>query len=142
MRNEEAILSEDDEDDEDGDGDGDGDDDSSEYEEEEAGANQVISRVTPPVARSEEGEEENQKAVVVEEKAHPLSRTPSPALARMAAALHLDGIKDIVSSDLTKERTRQRKYHSKRSARHAGRPRGSKAKLDTRVKLDRGGMWD
>jgi RIO kinase 2 len=125
VRNEEEILDEEEEEE---------DDDSSEYEEE---ASQDISTVTP----REEDEEEEQGARFVEEKVHPLSRTPSPSLTR--TALHSDGIKDIVSSDLTKDRARQqRKYHSKRSARQAGRPRGSKAKLDTRVKLESGGMWD
>ena len=52
-------------------------------------------------------------------------------------------IKSIVSSDLTKKRAQQqRKYHSKRSTRHAGRAQGSKAKQDKRVKLaDHAGVW-
>lgn len=54
-----------------------------------------------------------------------------------------DDIKSIVSSDLTKKRAQQqRKYHSKRSTRHAGRAQGSKAKQDKRVKLaDHAGVW-
>ena len=52
-------------------------------------------------------------------------------------------IKSIVSSDLTKKRAQQqRKYHSKRSTRHAGRAQGSKAKQDKRVKLaEHAGVW-
>ena len=51
-------------------------------------------------------------------------------------------IKDTVASDLAKHRARnKRKYHSKRSARQAGRPQGSKAKQDTKVKLDNSGVW-
>jgi RIO kinase 2 len=52
-------------------------------------------------------------------------------------------IKSIVSSDLTKKRAQQqRKYHSKRSTRHAGRAQGSKVKQDKRVKLaDHAGVW-
>ena len=52
-------------------------------------------------------------------------------------------IKSIVSSDLTKKRAQQqRKYHSKRSTRQAGRAQGSKAKQDKRVKLaDHAGVW-
>ncbi|KIM48138.1 hypothetical protein M413DRAFT_439857 [Hebeloma cylindrosporum] len=52
-------------------------------------------------------------------------------------------IKSIVSSDLTKKRAQQqRKYHSKRSTRHAGRAQGSKAKQDKIVKLaDHAGIW-
>jgi RIO kinase 2 len=79
----------------------------------------------------------------------PQSRSPSPSsLAKMTAALSLSsqqhsGIKDIVSSDLTRQRARQRqKYHSKRGAQRIGRPKGSKAKQDTRVKLDKSGVWE
>jgi RIO kinase 2 len=51
-------------------------------------------------------------------------------------------IKDTVASDLAKHRARnKRKHHSKRSVRQAGRPQGSKAKLDTTVKLDNSGVW-
>lgn len=45
-------------------------------------------------------------------------------------------MKEIVSNDVMKRKAQElRKYHSKRSARNAGRPQGSKAKQDTRVKL-------
>lgn len=51
-------------------------------------------------------------------------------------------VKDIVSNDVAKKRTeQQRKYHSKRSARNAGRPQGSKAKQDKRVKLSEHTGW-
>lgn len=79
----------------------------------------------------------------------PQSRASSPSsLSKMTAALSLSsrqhlGIKDIVSSDLTKQRARQQqKYHSKRGAHRIGRPKGSKAKQDTRVKLDTSGVWE
>jgi RIO kinase 2 len=79
----------------------------------------------------------------------PQSRSPSPSsLAKMTAALslsssHHPGIKDIVSSDLTKQRARQQqKYHSKRGAQRIGRPKGSKAKQDDRVKVDKSGFWE
>lgn len=78
----------------------------------------------------------------------PKSRSPSPdSLAKMTASLSLSssrpGIKDIVSSDLTKSRARLRqKHHSKRGAHRAGRPQGSKAKQDNRVKLDTSGFWE
>lgn len=73
----------------------------------------------------------------------PQSRSSSPSLEKMVSGLNLDGIKGIVSSDLTKARARQqRKYHSKRGARSAGRPQGSKAKQDTRVKITQSGVWD
>lgn len=53
-----------------------------------------------------------------------------------------NGVKDRVASDLTKQRSRQSRYHTKRSTRKIGRPKGSKAKQDTRVKLDNSGFWD
>lgn len=55
--------------------------------------------------------------------------------------LHPD-VKDRVASDLTKQRARQARYHSKRGTRKIGRPKGSKAKQDTRVKVDNSGFWD
>lgn len=53
-------------------------------------------------------------------------------------------IKAIVSSDMMKKRSQQqRKYHSKRSTRNAGRQTGSKAKQDKRVKLgEHHSVWD
>lgn len=78
----------------------------------------------------------------------PKSRVPSPdSLAKMTESLSISAsqrdIKDIVSSDLTKQRARQRqKHHSKRGAQRVGRPEGSKAKQDTRVKADKSGFWD
>ncbi len=56
---------------------------------------------------------------------------------------HKGDIKAIVAADITKMRSQQqRKYHSKRSTRTAGRAHGSKSKQDTRVKLsDYGGFW-
>lgn len=72
------------------------------------------------------------------------SRSSSPTSpTKMMSGLDLNGIKGIVSSDLTKVRaSQQRKYHSKRGARRAGRPQGSKSKQDTRVKLDQSGVWE
>ncbi|KAF9453749.1 hypothetical protein P691DRAFT_657551 [Macrolepiota fuliginosa MF-IS2] len=58
-------------------------------------------------------------------------------------ALDLSNIRGKVISDLSKTRShQQRKYHSKRSTRQVGRPQGSKAKQDKKVKLDRSGIWD
>ncbi|KII93580.1 hypothetical protein PLICRDRAFT_171314 [Plicaturopsis crispa FD-325 SS-3] len=77
----------------------------------------------------------------------PASRSPSPdSLEKMTAALSLrdnNHLRDTVSSDIARSRAReQRKHHSKRGARRVGRPMGSKAKQDTRVKVDSSGMWD
>ena len=54
------------------------------------------------------------------------------------------GLRERAATQASKQRARQqRKYHSKRGAQRAGgRHKGSKAKADTRVKLDRGGIWD
>ncbi|KAF8898672.1 RIO1 family-domain-containing protein [Infundibulicybe gibba] len=73
----------------------------------------------------------------------PQSRSVSPTTLEKMRKLNLSGIKDIVSSDLSKTRARQqRKYHSKRSVRQGGRVAGSKAKQDTRVKVDKSGVWE
>lgn len=74
----------------------------------------------------------------------PRSRSGSPPPSLREETAHERGtLKEIVSSDISRTRNlQQRKYHSKRSTRQAGRSRGSKAKQDTRVKLDTGGVWD
>lgn len=51
-------------------------------------------------------------------------------------------IKERVASDISRQQARSNKYHSKRSTRKIGRPRGSKAKQDSRVKMDRSGVWE
>lgn len=59
------------------------------------------------------------------------------------AKLSRDAIRERIASDITRLQARQTsKYHSKRSTRRVGRPKGSKAKQDTRVKIDRSGVWD
>ncbi|KAJ7181732.1 RIO1 family-domain-containing protein [Mycena crocata] len=74
----------------------------------------------------------------------PRSRAGSPiSLEKSVASLALNDIKEIVSADLTKARSQQKKkYHSKRGVRRAGRSQGSKAKQDNRVKLDTSGVWE
>lgn len=75
----------------------------------------------------------------------PRSRSPSPdTLAKMAASLSLQdaAFRDRVASDLAKRSRQQKKYHTKRGAQRAGRPQGSKAKQDTRIKVDRSGIWE
>jgi len=54
-----------------------------------------------------------------------------------------DVVKNRVASDITKKRAQQqRKYHSKRSTRSAGRTHGSKAKQDKTVRLsEHAGFW-
>jgi len=52
-------------------------------------------------------------------------------------------IRGKAAVDAYKERAREkRKYHSRRGAERIGRAKGSKAKQDNRVKLDKSGLWD
>jgi len=63
-------------------------------------------------------------------------------LTQKVESLNLSDIKTRVTSDLSKTHSyQQRKYHSKRSTRQVGRPQGSKAKQDKKVRLDRSGIW-
>ena len=53
-----------------------------------------------------------------------------------------DVLRKLVSSEVSRERARNSsKYHSRRGPGQAGRAKGSKAKQDTRVKVDKGGIW-
>jgi len=74
----------------------------------------------------------------------PRSRAGSPiSLEKAVASLALDSVKERVSAEVTKTRAQQlRKFHSKRNTRRAGRSQGSKAKQDTRVKVDKSGFWE
>jgi RIO kinase 2 len=55
---------------------------------------------------------------------------------------NVQAIRDIVSSQVSKERARERlKHHSRRNPGQAGRAKGSKAKQDVRNKIDVGGFW-
>lgn len=52
-------------------------------------------------------------------------------------------VKDTVTTELTKSRQKQEKrFHSKRSVGKAGRPKGSKAKQDSRVHFSRDDGWE
>jgi RIO kinase 2 len=76
----------------------------------------------------------------------PNSRPASPEStdSQVSTRSASEGIREKVASDVTKNKARQhRKYHSKKGAqRTGGRNKGSKAKMDTRVKIDDGGFWD
>lgn len=92
--------------------------------------------------------EESSEPFPVEESTAPRSHSRTSSLEEHVASLSLshhdpDLITDRAATQASKAHARQqRKYHSKRGAQRIGRPQGSKAKQDTRVKLDRGGMWD
>jgi RIO kinase 2 len=52
-------------------------------------------------------------------------------------------IRDKAAIEAYKQRAREKqKHHSRRGAERIGRAKGSKAKQDNRVKLDKGGLWD
>lgn len=74
-----------------------------------------------------------------EEEIRDLSRSPPKSMREFVPITDADRrtkIKDIVSNDASKLKAQQqRKFHSKRSVRNAGRPQGSKAKQDSTVKL-------
>ncbi|KAJ3767003.1 RIO1 family-domain-containing protein [Lentinula raphanica] len=92
----------------------------------------------PPISPTVSDEEPPESD---EESTRDLSRSPPHSRSSSPALEHSRNVKEIVKSNLEKSRARQhRKYHSKRNTRRAGRPQGSKAKQDTRVKLDSG--WD
>lgn len=83
------------------------------------------------------------------------SCSPSPSLADRATAMSLNAsqipspsvardISDKVQAEVAKRYARQqRKYHFKKGAQSkGGRPRGSKRKLDTKLKVGGGGFWE
>ena len=60
-----------------------------------------------------------------------------------SAAVPALSVKERVASDITRNQTRQaNKYHAKSRGRKIGRPKGSKAKQDWRVKVDQGSGWE
>ncbi|KAJ2913387.1 hypothetical protein MD484_g7029, partial [Candolleomyces efflorescens] len=94
-------------------------------------------------------EEQLAELVILDEPNRSLSRSPPNSRPSSPRRIEPDtdsddddgGIKTKVQHDLSKRRAQQqRKYHSKRSVRNAGRPQGSKAKQDKRIKQDQ--FWD
>ena len=62
---------------------------------------------------------------------------------KVESTLSVKEIRDKAVSEAYKQRAREKqKYHSRRGAERIGRAKGSKAKQDNRVKLDKGGLWD
>lgn len=78
--------------------------------------------------------------VVKEDPRHHGVADPLNSVDDIGQRLASQEIKDRVSSELSKNRMRnQQQYHSRKSAKHAGRVKGSKAKQDVRVKV--GAEW-
>lgn len=135
--NEEDIEEEDQEDDGEEDEENEGDD--GEHEDRDSNEAEAETRITSRTDLDDNSELQSPDQPL--SGSSPQSRSPSSPTTKMSR-LDLNGVKRIVSSDLTKHRTsQQRKYHSKRGTHRAGRPHGSKAKQDTRVKLDHSGVW-
>ena len=67
----------------------------------------------------------------------------SPSSPVRGKVLSVQEIRDKAGNEAYKRRAREKqKYHSRRGAERIGRAKGSKAKQDNRVKLDKGGLWD
>jgi RIO kinase 2 len=89
-----------------------------------------------------------------ESRERPFSVSPSSSVGQLgskveSSTLSVKGsskeqeIKDKAAIEGYKRRAREKqKYHSRRGAERIGRAKGSKAKQDNRVKLDKGGLWD
>lgn len=76
------------------------------------------------------------------EEAEGASGSPPTKIAAEPAA-EAPTIRERVAADIGRHQARQTsKYHSKRGVKKIGRPKGSKAKQDMRVKVDRHGEWD
>ncbi|KAJ2931173.1 hypothetical protein H1R20_g5947, partial [Candolleomyces eurysporus] len=96
---------------------------------------------TDPIA---EVEEQLSELVILDEPNRSLSRSPPnsrPSSPSRSESGSEDDVKTKVQHDLSKRRAQQqRKYHSKRSIRNAGRPQGSKARQDKKIRRDQ--FWE
>lgn len=74
----------------------------------------------------------------------PTSQFASPVEKRLSVnASKEKQMRDKAAIDALKGRAREKqKYHSRRGAERIGRPKGSKAKQDNRVQVDKSGLWD
>ncbi|RXW19864.1 hypothetical protein EST38_g5967 [Candolleomyces aberdarensis] len=91
-----------------------------------------------------EVEEQLAELVILDEPNRSLSRSPPNSRPSSPSRSEPDSENDVktkVQHDLSKRRAQQqRKYHSKRSIRNAGRPQGSKAKQDKKIRRDQ--FWE
>lgn len=102
-------------------------------------------------AKLERPEEQANAESLSQEPPRGGSRSSSPAsqiASQVEKRLSVNGsnenqIRNKAAVDALKGRAREkRKYHSRRGAERIGRAKGSKAKQDNRVKVDRSGLWD
>ena len=93
-------------------------------------------------------EEQTDKPTEARSRERPSSVSPSPVeqlASKVESALSVKGkeMRDKAATEVHKRRAREKqKHHSRRGAERIGRAKGSKAKQDNRVKLDKGGLWD
>ena len=115
------------------------DEDEEEEEEEEEESPDETESNKPEDDASENPEKENPDSVdIAELKMEDLGLESRPESRQRedSEESRRSRIKEIAWNDLKKLKSQQtRKYHSKRSTRNPGRPHGSKAKQDNRVKL-------
>ena len=93
-------------------------------------------------------EEQTEKPTEARSRERPGSVSPSPVeqlASKVESALSVKEkeMRDKAATEVHKRRAREKqKHHSRRGAERIGRAKGSKAKQDNRVKLDKGGLWD
>jgi RIO kinase 2 len=110
----------------------------SEHEEEEPGGS----------AKSRRADAEEQTGESGRSRERPGSVSPSPVeqlASRVERALSVKEkeMRDKAATEVHKRRAREKqKYHSRRGTERIGRAKGSKAKQDNRVLLDKGGLWE
>ncbi|KAI0067723.1 RIO1-domain-containing protein [Artomyces pyxidatus] len=141
VEDEEGEEDEEEEDEEDEDGDG------AEHGEEGSTTHHGLGAHLPDVRSSRQSRTPTPPPDSHSGSASPPARSSTPSDASPAdhpvSLVEHDVIRERAAGEVAKEHARQqRKYHSKRGAQRVGRAKGSKAKQDTRVKLDKGGMWD
>lgn len=102
-------------------------------------------------AKLERPEEQANAESLSQEPPRAGSRSSSPVsqiASQVETRLSVNGsnenqIRNKAAIDALKGRAREkRKYHSRRGAERIGRAKGSKAKQDNRVKVDRSGLWE
>jgi len=132
-----------------------------EGDEVEAGAGAVLASGEEPGHEGEEGPSGSAKLERSEEQANaeslsqepprggsrsssPTSQIASQVEKRLLVnASKEKEVRNKAAIDALKGRAREKqKYHSRRGAERIGRPKGSKAKQDNRVQVDKSGLWD
>jgi RIO kinase 2 len=97
-------------------------------------------------AKLQRGQEQTNARAKAESPSRERPRSGSSSPTSQITSQPLSKEKEIrkkAAIDAFKGRAREKqKYHSRRGAERIGRPKGSKAKQDNRVKVDKSGLWD